>query len=66
LNTDVWVSMGESKDVWEERVGLLAPYQVNRELLHAPGNRRVNFIHCLPAFHDMNTTLGRKSWITPA
>jgi ornithine carbamoyltransferase len=60
VHTDVWVSMGESKDVWTERVRLLAPYQVNRELLDATGNRRVKFMHCLPAFHDPNTTVGRE------
>jgi ornithine carbamoyltransferase len=60
VHTDVWVSMGESKDVWTERVRLLAPYQVNRELLEATGNRRVKFMHCLPAFHDPNTTVGRE------
>jgi len=58
VHTDVWVSMGEGKDVWTERVKLLAPYQVNRTLLDASGNRRVKFMHCLPAFHDPNTTVG--------
>jgi ornithine carbamoyltransferase len=60
VHTDVWVSMGESKDVWTERVNLLTPYQVNRALLDASGNRRVKFMHCLPAFHDPNTTVGRE------
>ena len=60
VHTDVWVSMGESKDVWEQRVGLLAPYQVNAALLEKSGNPRVKFMHCLPAFHDPNTTVGRE------
>ena len=60
IHTDVWVSMGESKDVWAERVRLLAPYQVNAALLGKTGNPRVKFMHCLPAFHDPNTTLGRE------
>jgi len=58
--TDVWVSLGEPKDIWDERVRLLAPYQVNRQALEKTGNRRVKFMHCLPAFHDQNTTLGRE------
>jgi ornithine carbamoyltransferase len=58
--TDVWVSMGEAEDVWDERVRLLAPYQVNRHALEQTGNRRVKFLHCLPAFHDENTTVGRE------
>jgi ornithine carbamoyltransferase len=60
IHTDVWVSMGESKDVWTERVRLLAPYQVNRDLIEATGNRKAKFMHCLPAFHDPNTTVGRE------
>jgi ornithine carbamoyltransferase len=60
IHTDVWVSMGESKDVWTERVQLLAPYQVNRDLIEATGNRKTKFMHCLPAFHDPNTTVGRE------
>jgi ornithine carbamoyltransferase len=60
VHTDVWVSMGESKDVWTERVQLLKPYQVNRALLDATGNPKVKFMHCLPAFHDPNTTVGRE------
>jgi ornithine carbamoyltransferase len=54
------VSLGEPKDVWDERVRLLAPYQVNREELELTGNPRVKFMHCLPAFHDENTTIGRE------
>jgi ornithine carbamoyltransferase len=60
IHTDVWVSMGESKDVWTDRVKMLTPYQVNRKLLDATGNRRVKFMHCLPAFHDPNTTVGHE------
>ncbi|WP_116948966.1 ornithine carbamoyltransferase [Jiangella endophytica] len=60
VHTDVWVSMGEPKDVWTERVRLLTPYQVNRALLEKSGNPRVRFMHCLPAFHDPNTTVGRE------
>jgi ornithine carbamoyltransferase len=60
VHTDVWVSMGESKDVWEERVRLLKDYQVNTALLAKTGNPRAKFMHCLPAFHDPNTTVGRE------
>ncbi len=60
VHTDVWVSMGESKDVWTERVQLLSPYQINAELLEKTGNPRVKFMHCLPAFHDPNTVVGRE------
>ena len=52
IHTDVWVSMGEAKDVWTSRVKLLTPYQVNSALLKASGNPAVKFMHCLPAFHD--------------
>jgi ornithine carbamoyltransferase len=58
--TDVWVSLGEPADVWDERVRLLAPYQVNREMLEHTGNSRVKFMHCLPAFHDEKTVIGRE------
>ena len=60
IHTDVWVSMGEPKDVWAQRVKLLAPYQVNTALLAKTGNPAVKFMHCLPAFHDPNTTVGRE------
>jgi ornithine carbamoyltransferase len=60
VHTDVWVSMGEPKDVWTERVTLLKPYQVNRALLERSGNPKIKFMHCLPAFHDPNTTVGRE------
>ncbi|MCW3009717.1 MAG: ornithine carbamoyltransferase [Solirubrobacterales bacterium] len=58
VHTDVWVSMGEAKGVWAERASLLAPFQVNAELLAATGNPRVKLMHCLPAFHDAGTTVG--------
>jgi len=60
IHTDVWVSMGEAKDVWTERVKVLTPYQVNTALLAASGNPAVKFMHCLPAFHDPNTVVGRE------
>ncbi len=60
IHTDVWVSMGESKDVWAERVRLLAPYQINADLLRKARNPAVKFMHCLPAFHDTNTVVGRE------
>jgi len=60
IHTDVWVSMGEAKDVWAQRVKLLAPYQVNTALLDKAGNPAVKFMHCLPAFHAPNTTVGRE------
>ena len=60
VHTDVWVSMGEPKEVWAERSKQLAPYQVNSELLAATKNPRVKFMHCLPAFHDAGTTVGRE------
>lgn len=58
LYTDVWVSMGEPKEVWDERIKLLKPYQVNASLAALTGNPDVKFLHCLPAFHDRNTTVG--------
>jgi ornithine carbamoyltransferase len=58
IHTDVWVSMGEPKDVWRDRVERLEPYQVNRGLMAASGNADVKFMHCLPAFHDANTVVG--------
>jgi ornithine carbamoyltransferase len=60
IHTDVWVSMGEAKDVWADRVRLLTPYQVNAALMERTGNPAVKFMHCLPAFHDPNTTVGRE------
>ncbi len=58
LVTDVWVSMGESKVVWAERISLLRDYQVNRELMEKTGNTDVKFMHCLPAFHNSDTVIG--------
>jgi len=58
LYTDVWVSMGEPKETWKERISLLRPYQVNMNTLALTGNPQVKFLHCLPAFHDDQTTLG--------
>jgi ornithine carbamoyltransferase len=58
IYTDVWVSMGEPKEVWLERIPMLLPYRVDRSLLDRTGNPDVKFMHCLPAFHDMNTSLG--------
>ena len=60
IHTDVWVSMGEPKEVWKERVDLLSKYQVNKALMKASGNPQVKFMHCLPAFHDTNTALGKQ------
>ncbi|AKE40343.1 ornithine carbamoyltransferase [Corynebacterium kutscheri] len=58
LYADVWVSMGEPKNVWDERIALLKKYQVNKDLMAATANPNCKFLHCLPAFHDRNTTVG--------
>lgn len=58
--TDVWVSMGEPDSVWEERIGLLTPYRVTVEIMHATGNPHAKFMHCLPAFHNRETEIGEK------
>ncbi|MFE3523421.1 ornithine carbamoyltransferase [Streptomyces sp. NPDC059161] len=58
--TDVWVSMGEPPEVWAERIKALAPYAVTMEVLRATGNPAVKFLHCLPAFHDLGTQVGRE------
>ena len=58
VHTDVWVSMGEPKDVWQTRVEELRAYQINADLMAATGNDGAKFMHCLPAFHDSNTTVG--------
>ncbi|MFF7352779.1 MULTISPECIES: ornithine carbamoyltransferase [Streptomyces] len=58
--TDVWVSMGEPKEVWAERIKALAPYAVTMDVLRAAGNPDVKFLHCLPAFHDLGTKVGRE------
>ena len=60
IHTDVWVSMGEAKEVWKERIDLLLKYQVNMDLMKASCNPQVKFMHCLPAFHDTETTLGKQ------
>jgi ornithine carbamoyltransferase len=60
LYTDVWVSMGEDPSVWDERVKLLKPYQVNADLITKTGNPAVKFMHCLPAFHDRETKVGQE------
>ena len=60
LYTDVWVSMGESDSVWEERINLLKPYQVNMEVIKKTGNPEVKFLHCLPAFHNRETKVGEE------
>ena len=60
IHTDVWVSMGEPKEIWKERIQLLTPYQINAALIKASGNPRVQFMHCLPAFHDTETTVGKQ------
>jgi len=59
VHTDVWVSMGEAKEVWDQRVKLLKPYQVNVKALKSTGNPNAKFMHCLPAFHDTNTVVGK-------
>ena len=58
--TDVWVSMGEPKEKWAERIKLLQPYQVNAALMEKTGNTRTRFMHCLPAFHNTETTVGKE------
>lgn len=58
--TDVWVSMGEPEEKWAERIKLLLPYQVNAALMEKTGNPRVRFMHCLPAFHNTETTVGKE------
>jgi ornithine carbamoyltransferase len=58
--TDVWVSMGEPKEVWGERIAALSPYAVTMDVLRATGNPDVKFLHCLPAFHDLGTEVGRR------
>ena len=59
IYTDVWVSMGEPAEVWEERIRDLSPYQVNAALMNAAGKKAV-FMHCLPAFHDLKTVIGKE------
>jgi len=59
IHTDIWVSMGEPKEVWDERIALLRPYQVNASLMGIAGPQ-ARFMHCLPAYHDRNTTVGEE------
>ena len=58
IYTDVWVSMGEPDEVWKERISLLKPYQVNKDVMNN-ANPNAIFLHCLPSFHDLNTTIGK-------
>jgi ornithine carbamoyltransferase len=60
VHTDVWVSMGEPQEMWDERIALLSPYAVTTDVLRATGNPGVRFMHCLPAFHDLGTTVARE------
>lgn len=60
IHTDVWVSMGEAKEAWDQRIALLKPYQVTMETLRLSGNPKVKFMHCLPAFHNRETRLGEE------
>ena len=59
IYTDVWVSMGEPDEVWNERIKLLKPYQVNKNVM-SNANKNAIFLHCLPSFHDINTTIGKE------
>ncbi len=59
IYTDVWVSMGEPQEVWKERIELLLPYQVNKKVLELTGRKNCKFMHCLPAFHNLETAVGR-------
>ena len=60
LYTDVWLSMGESTAVWQERIELLMPYQINSEVMQLTGNPKVKFLHCLPAYHNRETKTGEE------
>ncbi|MCP4319285.1 MAG: ornithine carbamoyltransferase [Hyphomicrobiales bacterium] len=60
IHTDVWVSMGEEEEVWKQRIALLKPYQVNAELMRATGMLSTKFMHCLPAFHNNETGVGKE------
>ncbi|WP_038175332.1 ornithine carbamoyltransferase [Vibrio pacinii] len=60
LYTDVWVSMGEAPEAWDERVAMMTPYQVNMKVIEQTGNPQVKFMHCLPAFHDDQTAIGKQ------
>ncbi len=60
LYTDVWLSMGESDELWGDRIKKMLPYQINSSLIEKTGNKNVRFLHCLPSFHNRETTLGEK------
>ena len=60
LYTDVWLSLGEPAEKWEERIKLMNPYQVNRDVIKLTGNSKVKFLHCLPAFHNRETIVGEE------
>jgi ornithine carbamoyltransferase len=60
LYTDVWVSMGEPAEVWAERIKLLQPYQINKQVMEMTGKPYTKFMHCLPSYHNLETTVGRK------
>ncbi|MDX1365974.1 ornithine carbamoyltransferase [Pseudomonas sp.] len=60
IHTDVWVSMGEPAEAWDQRIAQLLPYQVNAQMMKAAGNPRVKFMHCLPAFHNSETEVGKE------
>jgi ornithine carbamoyltransferase len=60
LHTDVWVSMGEAHEVWQERIRLLQPFQINADVIRRTGNSNVKFMHCLPAFHNRETNVGEE------
>ncbi len=60
IYTDVWVSMGEPTQIWDERIKLLKPYQVDTKMMQITGNPKCKFMHCLPAFHNLETELGRQ------
>ena len=60
VHTDIWVSMGESTETWDSRVAVLKPYRVDEDLMALTGNPEAKFMHCLPAYHDQNTAIGRE------
>lgn len=60
LYTDVWVSMGEAEEAWQQRLSIMQPYQVNQKVVEATQNPQVKFMHCLPAFHNADTAIGQK------
>ncbi len=62
LYTDVWVSMGESDDLWDQRVPLLKPYRIDMAMMARTGNPAIQFLHCLPSIHDRSTDLGMRMW----